>query len=387
MNIKANIYGLLWALNATALISCSNEIPIIGNDETVDEGGVELKVSAEINNDLSTRVSYDPSGNPKWNWNVGDEIGIICTGYKVGGTFTSLPVGDQMSEYVNVPFKFSYNEDNRISEFVPGNSGAVFLKDAGKTYIFNGYYPFTGNKGDSSGIITLDTSTDQDYEKRYKYLTILYADGGSADATTKTLNFQGDAAFKHKMAKIRFLVYFDDMADRQSSGKHIFNHPDLGTGITPVYSETAQEYLNNCRLLVSGVRHKGEFKFATGEIKPISSVTPLVDWDLTDSSVGAELIEAPYTDASHTGVAGIEINAHLIPQVFDMRLTLIDKYGKTYTTKGNTSRQLNLESGKEYVVTMTFDLNELSISDVLIADWTEDATVRDPFKTGTGKEE
>lgn len=385
MNIKANMYGLLWALNATALISCSNEIPMIGNDETVNEGGVELKVSAEINNDLSTRVSYDPSGTTKWNWKAGDQIGISCTGYKEGNVFTALPAGDEMLEYVNVPF--SYGEDNGISEFIPGNSGAVFLKDAGKSYIFNGYYPFTGNKGDSSGIIALDTSTDQDYETRNKYLTILYADGGSVDTSTATLNFRGDAAFKHKMAKIRFLVYFDDMADCQSSGKHIFNHPDLDSGITPLYEETAQEYLNNCRLLVSGVRHKGEFNFATGEINPISSVTPLVDWDLTDSSVGAELIEAPYTDASHTGVAGIEINAHLIPQVFDMRLTLIDKYGKTYTIQGNASRQLNLESGKEYVVTMTFDLNELSISDVLIADWTEDTTVRDPFKTATGKEE
>lgn len=256
---------ILITLPALMLGACSGDEPVAD-----DSGGREAIVSADVGQPQSRKTFYSP-------WQEGDRIGI-------SGRTTSVL-------YDNVPYQVG---NPYTGDFTPVGNG-IFLENL-QMATFSAYYPYNAEVTATNPVISFSTA-DQSNPHELDYL---YATGAQANKINPNINFTGDAAFRHSMAKLTLNFT-----------------PDVGLGL--MYDVG--------KFYIDGIKTDGEFDTATGIATATGEPTKWYFSETTHVDVG-------YVDFYYT--------MYLFPQESDMTVG-IEYEGLVYECK----IPKNLEAGKD----------------------------------------
>ena len=229
-------------------------------------------------------------------WGANDRIGISGAGYN------------------NVPYITDGNGD-----FSPAGTGILFQSP--EVVTFKAYYPY-----DEYGK-EIDASTSD--QKNQKDFDFLFAEGAKASASSPTLSFTGDNAFRHCMTRL----VLDIKADANTG----FSFTDIQNGEYTIY----------------GIKHRGMFKTSTGEaMAEAGGVTE----GATDWTISA-------TPEDNNGVRSYSMI--LFPQSGANLTFKADIGGQHYEAELTPA----LEAGYVYRYNITVKNTGLSVSGCTIRDW------------------
>lgn len=231
-------------------------------------------------------------------WGANDRIGISGAGYN------------------NVPYITDGNGD-----FSPAVTGILFQSP--EVVTFKAYYPYDEFSKD------IDASTSD--QKNQKGFDFLFAEGAKASASSPTLSFTGDNAFRHCMTRL----VLDIKADANTG----FSFTDIQNGEYTIY----------------GIKHRGMFKTSTGEaMAEAGGVTQ----GATDWTISA-------TPEDNNGVRSYSMI--LFPQSRANLTFKADIGGQHYEAELTPA----LEAGYVYRYNITLKNKGLSVSGCTIQDWND----------------
>lgn len=306
--MKASKY---WCLGIAALTfaACSND------EENLTSSPVEARITAGVNTPETRAI------NDQWEQ---DAIGVMVT---------EASASNMKELYKNVKYTTTANTASAANFTAPEGQG-IFFQDAGETVTFSAYAPYQASAANAlpgtEGVID-DSTADQSTRDKQKAFDYIYASGATASRSNSTVQFSGDNAFFHKMARLVIIV--------KTSAQDGFTAEQVTSG---TYS-------------LSGLNHSGQFNMTTG-IAQATGATTTDDWSLTDKSLKTE---GETEQVTFTSI--------LYPQTLGSALTfkaVID--GQTYT---NNNLQPTLETGKSSTITITVKKTGLVVSGCTVSDW------------------
>lgn len=276
---------ILITLPALMLGACSGDEPVAD-----DGGGREAIVSADVGQPQSRMDHY-------YSWEEGDRIGI-------SGRTTSVL-------YDNVP----YQANNYEGDFTPVGNG-IFLENL-QMATFSAYYPYNAEVTATNPVISFSTADQSNPDE----LDYLYATGPQANKINPNINFTGDAAFRHSMAKLTLTIY----PDAELRGMR-----------------------DNSKIYIDGIKTDGEFDTASGIATATGDPTK---WYF------------PETTHQNNMMVTFYYTMYLFPQESDMTVG-IEYEGLVYECK----IPKDLEAGKDNrytlkVKTLGMEINNISIAD------------------------
>lgn len=278
---------ILITLPALMLGACSGDEPVAD-----DGGGREAIVSADVGQPQSRMNNY-------FSWEEGDRIGI-------SGRTTSVL-------YDNVPYQANTFHNG---DFTPVGNG-IFLENL-QMATFSAYYPYNAEVTATNPVISFSTADQSNPDE----LDYLYATGPQANKINPNINFTGDAAFRHSMAKLTLDFSPDDV---ELYGMH-----------------------NYSKFYIDGIKTDGEFDTATGIATATSEPTR---WYFSE------------TTHLNVGYGNFYFRMYLFPQESDMTVG-IEYEGLVYECK----IPKDLEAGKDHRYTLKVKKLGMEINNISIAD-------------------
>lgn len=263
-------YCLITAAAAVAVTACSDE-------ETVDSGGpVEARITAGVSGP-QTRAT----NGSEWN---GDKIGVMVS------PKTGVNDNDDTkmkSLYRNVGYQATTN--GQTSDFEKLSNGIFIENKSDEDIVFSAYAPYYDNQNEAElpgdeGKITVDTRV-QVGETGQTAVDCMYAYGATADYSNPTIEFSGDNAFKHQMARLILEI-------KTGAG---FDDPSV---------------LEGGEITLGGLIHDGTFDAVNGGVTVNEGATADSDWILCEGTTGTTNVLYDYDNASTT----LTLTMILIPQ-------------------------------------------------------------------------
>lgn len=304
-----------FAAAVLALTACSND------DETlnVNNGPVEARITAGVSGPATRAIDNV--------WEA-DEIGVMVK--SVTGTTTGV-TSVMADMYKNVKYITTANTD-AAANFNPEGTG-IFFQDANETVTFSAYGPYQASAAANvlpgeNGVISGSTTAQGDRTQQ-KAIDYIFATDATASRTNSTVEFKGDNAFYHKMARIVIVVKPGDDVTMDDFAKD-------GTGFA-----------------LNGLKHNGTFNVTTGAAAATGEVS---DWSLTQNSLLVKATEA-YTFTSI-----------VYPQTLGSALTFmatIDDQNYSNSSDINPA----LAAGMSYTYTITVNKTGLTVGGCKIENW------------------
>ncbi|MGM9674277.1 MAG: fimbrillin family protein [Bacteroidaceae bacterium] len=308
--MKTKSYFMLAAL-ALSAAACSNS-------ENEYTGPVEARITAGLAGAQTRAVDA--------NWNK-DNIGVKVT---------SSPNSTMSSMYCNV--KYSTSSTGTTAEFTAATEG-IFFQNATEIVTFAAYAPYQTSPAndlpgtDNNGHIPVNTAGNNTSGTQ-ESIDFLYASGATASRSNPTVQFTGEHAFAHKMARL-----------------------DLVLKVSTTDGFTANQIFDGANVVtLGGLKHEGEFDVTSGSVaEPSSSVK--ADWEITSCK---------YTDDQTNYTRTYSLI--LLPQTLTGALPLtINIDGQNY--KNANSITPALEAGNVYTYTITVKKTGLVVSGCTITNW------------------
>lgn len=303
------------AVAALAFASCSND-----DDLNMNNGPVEAKISAGVDVPLTRAI------DDRWET---DEIGVMAT--EVSGT--SQGVTSVMTDmYKNV--RYTTSASTSAAANFTAASGGIYFQDANETVTFAAYSPYQTSAAANAlpgtdGVISDKATTSQKTRELQKAFDFIHASGATASKGNATVEFSGDNAFSHKMARLIIIV---------KPGKDVSNADITGGTYT-----------------LGGLKHKGTFNVKTGEAAATGDVTN--GWSLSENSLK--------TDGE---TAQVTFTSILYPQTLASALSFTASVnGQTYTNTKDINQALL--AGMSYTYTIDVNKKELTVSGCEINNW------------------
>ena len=305
----------LLAAAALALTACSND----DENLNVNNDPVEARITAGVSGPATRAIDNV--------WEA-DEIGVMVQSV----TGTTAGITSVMADmYKNVKYTTSATTD-AAANFSPDGTG-IFFQDAKETVTFSAYGPYQTSTAANvlpgmNGVVSGSTAAQSDRDAQ-KAIDYIFATGATASRTSPTVEFNGDNAFKHKMARLVIVVK---------------------PGDNVMMDDFAKDGTN---FVLNGLKHNGTFNVTTGEAAATGEVS---DWSLTGKSLLATAADA-YTFTSI-----------VYPQTLGSALTFkatID--GQDYIN--NSDINPALAAGMSYTYTITVNKTGLTVSGCTIAAW------------------
>lgn len=294
--------------------ACSNEE---NQPQAVD---LNTPISLDFGMETATKVAIaNPTG-----FDAGDRLGVYLA---TSDDNAQAPLGSGRAVN-NVPF----------SKTATGWDGAIYWQNTSQWHTLYGYYPYdeTLDGTLTSKAVTVAQDQQADGGKGYKATDCLWGVNAPTKATTNTQTM----VLNHCMARVTITL-------------------KPGKDITDAELDAMAESL---RILASNGRPvpaTGMFELATGVI----TANAQQDAPLTE-------VAPYYTNAngSRTYYAILLPGTGFTKGEPFISLTATD--GTTYVYKLDTSSDLSLEAGKEYIFNLTANKAGLNIEQFNIADWT-----------------
>lgn len=299
------------ALSATA---CSND------SENEYTGPVEAKITAGLAGAQTRAVGV--------NWNS-DNIGVKVT---------NATESNMSSLYCNV--KYSTSSTGTTAEFTAATDEGIFFQNATETVTFAAYAPYQASAANNlpgtnnDGTISVNTADNNTSDKQ-ESIDFLYASGATASRSNPTVQFTGEHAFAHKMARL-----------------------DLVLKVSTTDGFTADKVFDDANVVkLGGLKHEGKFNVTSGAVT-VTSSSATADWEITGCKCTDDNTENTRT-----------YSLILLPQdVSSSALPLtITIDGQNY--KNTTSISPNLQQGNVYTYTITVKKTGLVVSGCTITDW------------------
>lgn len=307
----------LFAAAALALTACSND------DEplNVNNGPVEARITAGVSGPTTRAIDNV--------WEA-DEIGVMVKSV----TGTTQGITSVMADmYKNVKYTTNASTD-AAANFTPEGTG-IFFQDANETVTFSAYGPYQTSTAanvlpETDGVISGST-TEQSNRTRQKAIDYIFATGATASRTSPTVEFNGDNAFKHKMARLVIVV-------KPGSDVTMADFAKSGTAFK-----------------LNGLKHNGTFNVTTGEATATGEMS---DWSLTQNSLLAISTE----DKTYT------FTSIVYPQSLGSALTFMATIDEqTYSNSSDINPAL--AAGMSYTYTITVNKTGLTVSGCTIENW------------------
>lgn len=322
-------YCMVMAAAAMAFTACSTK-------ETVDNNGpVEAHVTAGVSSPQTRATS-----NSEWNR---DRIGVMVS----PKTEVNEEVDTDMKDlYRNVGFVATTNGPK--SDFDKLSKGIFIENKFNDNIVFSAYAPYKdGAENELPGVegkITVNTKSQAE-EKGQTAVDYLYAYGAKADYSNPTIEFSGDNAFKHQMARLILEI-------KTGAG---FDDPSV---------------LEGGEIKLGGLIHDGTFDAVNGGVTLNKDATADSDWTLYDgTTTGNTNVLYDYDNTTNT----LTLTMILIPQSLAEALSFCaspaDNMYQDYTNSSKIKPAL--EAGYSYKYTVTLDKTGVNVSGCEIADWND----------------
>lgn len=325
-------YCMVMAAAAMAFTACSSE-------ETVDNSGpVEARVTAGVSGPQTRATS-----NSEWN---GDQIGVMVS--------PKIEVNEEVDTdmkdlYLNVGYEAESTGPK--SNFTKLSKGIFIENKFNENIVFSAYAPYKdGAENELPGVegkITVNTKSQAE-ETGQTAVDYLYAYGAKADYSNPTIEFSGDNAFKHQMARLILEI-------KTGAG---FDDPSV---------------LEGGEIKLGGLIHDGTFDAVNGGVTVNEDATADSNWILYDgTTTGNTNVLYDYDNTTNT----LTLTMILIPQPLTEALSFwaspADEMYQEY--KNSSDIKPALEAGYSYKYTVTLDKTGVKVSGCEIVNW----------NTGTG---
>ena len=310
--MKTKSYFMLAALTLSAA-ACSNS-------ENEYTGPVEARITAGLAGAQTRAVGT--------NWNS-DHIGVMVT---------AASNSEMEDTYKNV--KYSTSSTGTSAEFTAATGEGIFFQNATETVTFAAYAPYQTSAANdlpgtnNDGTISVNTADNNTSDKQ-ESIDFLYASGATASRSNPTVQFTGEHAFAHKMARL-----------------------DLVLKVSNTDGFTANQIFDGANVVkLGGLKHEGGFNVTSGDVT-VTSSSATADWEITGCKYKDDNTENTRT-----------YSLILLPQdVTSSALPLtITIDGQDY--KNTTSINPNLQPGNVYTYTITVKKTGLVVSGCTITDW------------------
>ena len=325
--MKKSVKFFVFAAASVMLAACTHE-----KNETGLDHLVAARITADVNG-LQTRAT-----DATWS---ADKIGVMT----VNATGT-------MANYKNVGYMTT--DTGSSATFTPITlGGGIFFEDAEDVITFAAYAPYASTASASTlpgtnndGKIAVTTSS-QGTPTAQEAIDYLYANGATASKKKPTVEFTGNNAFKHKMARLILKV--------QVSKNDGFSSGDV---------------LNLADYKLGGLIHEGTFDMTTGTAA--ASGSAVTDWELRKcSGEGSARTATNKCVASYSNEV-MTLTMILLPQTLSKALafSVAPNDGESQTYSNSDTIKPTLEAGKSYSYTVTVKKTGLAVSGCTITDWT-----------------
>lgn len=196
----------------------------------------------------------------------------------------------------------------------------MYFQNKQEQLTLTAYYPYTGTEGESPAIIEASTGAERQTSAEQPKFDFLYAVKENVTGADPNVNF----SFSHKMSKLTI----------------VFENGNIGTDVSKITS---------CE--INGLVLEGRFNPMTGEC--------------------AAKADTPSSALNLSTAAGVLPSLILFPQTVDkVTMKITDSEAQEYRCElkfdGN-----RLESGNNYLYTITVNKTGLTVNKCEIAQWTE----------------
>lgn len=256
-------------------------------------------------------------------------------------------VGSWSAQYNNV--KYVNGTDplqsvTSISFVAAADKGKGIYFDDFSPHRFSAYAPYSETDDyarlpGTDGLIPVDT------RQQSEALDYLFASGVTASLGAPAVQFTGDNAFRHCMARLELRIVGQD---------------GFAVGQMDAFSA----------ITLGGLCHDGTFSVLTGQAAISTGATAVDDWDL---------LSQPHTDAADAAMRTYVL--YLLPQDCSATpLTLRLDYGGMLF-ENNTLLAPNLQAGLSYCYTVTLSKRGMNVSYKGLVDWNYSATTQGYLRT------